>query len=74
MVINKTYLSVSLRLELRSRNSVSSAARYVFNSFSSRARDFTTFMLHDLTDLNVERATAPHYINNHLCFHWPILK
>ncbi len=42
--------------------SVSSAARYAFNSFFlSRARDFTTFTLHDLTDLYVERATVSHY-------------
>ncbi len=41
---------------------VSSAARYSSNSLiSSRALDFTTFTLHDLTDFYVERATAPHY-------------
>ncbi len=47
----------------RSRDSISSAARYVFNSFyfPSRARDFTTFTLHYLTDFYIERATAPHY-------------
>ncbi len=44
------------------RETVSSVARYAFNSlFYSRARDFTTFTLYDLTDFYVERATAPHY-------------
>ncbi len=38
------------------------AARRVFNTFFlSRARDFTTFTLHDVTDFYVERATALHY-------------
>ncbi len=46
----------------RARNSVSSAVRYAFNLFlKSRARDFTTFTLHDLTVFHVERATALHY-------------
>ncbi len=46
----------------RLRNSVSFAGRYAFNSlFLSRARDFMTFTLHDLTDFYIERATAPHY-------------
>ncbi len=35
-------------------NSVSSAARYAFNSLFS-SRDFRTFALHDLTDLCKER-------------------
>ncbi len=51
------FVRVSLRLELRSRK-----ARYAFNSFFlSRARDFTTFTLHDLTDFYIERAIEPHY-------------
>ncbi len=59
----------------RSRNSISSAARYAFNSFFLvRARDCTTFTLHDLADFYVESATA-HSIkrNDHSCFHnrWP---
>ncbi len=33
----------------------------LFSFLLSRARDFTTFTLHDLTDFYVERATAPHY-------------
>ncbi len=42
VVMNETHLT---------RNSVSSAACYAFNSlYLSRARDFTTFTLHDLTD------------------------
>ncbi len=59
-------LSVSLRLESRSRKAlISSADPYAFNSFSfSWARDCTTFTLHDLTDFYVERLTA-HRINNH---------
>ncbi len=58
-----TSVRVSLRLESRSRNSVSSAARYAFNSlFQSRAGDFTTFTLHDFTDYYIGRATTePHY-------------
>ncbi len=37
-------------------------ARFAFFSFFfSQTRDFTTLMLHDLTDLYVERVTAPHY-------------
>ncbi len=44
------------------KHCLSSAVRNDFNSFSSsRARDFMTFTLHDLTDFYVERATAPHY-------------
>ncbi len=45
-----------------------------FFFFLSRARDCTTFTLHDLTDFYVERVTA-HRIkrNEHSCFHnrWP---
>ncbi len=74
--MNETHLSVFHSVSNRacgkhSRNSVSSAARYAFNSlFKSRARDFTTFTLHDLTDFYVERATAHHIkINDHSCFH-----
>ncbi len=45
------------------------AARYTFNSFFlSRARDFTTFTLHDLTDFYIERATHRITINYHSCF------
>ncbi len=54
----------------RLKNSISSAAWYAF----SRARDCTTFMLHDLTDFYIERVTAHCIkINDHLCFHkcWP---
>ncbi len=66
--VNETHLSVfhstlNHAQGKRSRNSISSEARYAFNSFffSSRARDFTTFTLHYLTDFYVERATASHY-------------
>ncbi len=61
--MNETHLSVFHSVSerahgKRSRNSVSSAARYAFNLFFlSQARDFTTFTLHDLTNFNVERAT-----------------
>ncbi len=61
----------------RSRNSISSTARHAFNFqlrfFLSRARDCTTFTLHDLTDFYVERVTAHHIKINDSCFHkrWP---
>ncbi len=65
MDVTNAFVRVSLRLESRSRNclrnSISSAARYTFNSFVlSRARDCTTFTLHDLIDFYIERATAHH--------------
>ncbi len=42
-------------LESLSRKAlICSAAPYTFNSFFSRARDCTTFTLHDLTDFYVE--------------------
>ncbi len=62
--MNETLLSVFHSVSnrahgKRSRNSVSSAACYAFNSFFlSRARDFTIFTLHDLTYFYVERTTA----------------
>ncbi len=72
------FIRVSLRLESRSRKALEkqslSAARYAFISlFKSRARDFTTFTLQDLTDFYVERATAPLTIHYHSCFQscWP---
>ncbi len=59
----------------RSRDSISSAARYAFNSFFLvRVRDCTTFTLHDLTDFYVESMTAHRIkINYNSCFHndWP---
>ncbi len=43
----------------RSRNSVSSAARYAFNSFFlSQASNCTTSTLHEFTNFYVERVTA----------------
>ncbi len=52
--MNETHLSV-----FHSEKRVSSAARYAFNSdFKPRARDFTTFTLHDLTDFYVEMAAC----------------
>ncbi len=42
--------------------------------FSSRARDFTTFRLHYLTDFYVERATASHYNKLSFMFSWPLAK
>ncbi len=80
--VDEMYLSVFHSVSNRahgmhSRNSVSSAARYTFNSFFfflSQTRDCTTFTLHDLTDFYIERVTA-HRIkrNDHSCFHnsWP---
>ncbi len=61
--MNESHLSVSNHNRgKRLRNSVSYAARYAFNSFVlSRARDFTTFTLHDLTEFFIERAIVPHY-------------
>ncbi len=55
------FVCVSLRLESRSRNV--SLLRLAMHStlFLSRARDFTTFTLHDLTVFHIERTTAPHY-------------
>ncbi len=53
---NETHLSVFYPALNRARgkhlrNSICSVSRYAFNSlFSSRARDCTTFTLHDLTD------------------------
>ncbi len=69
-VMNETHLSVFYTVSnracrKRSTNSVSSAARYAFNSlFYSRARDFTTFTLHDLTDFYIER--RQHRITIHI--------
>ncbi len=80
MVMNETHLSVFYSISKRAhgkslRNSVSSAARYTFNSFFlSRARDFTTFTLHDLTDFYVERATALHYNKLSFMFSKPLDK
>ncbi len=38
--------------------------------FLSRARECTTFTLHDLTDFYVDRVTAHHIkINDYSCFH-----
>ncbi len=68
--MNKMHLSIFHSVSNRARgkrlrNGVSYAARYAFKFqfifFLSRARDFTTYTLHDLTDFYVERATAPHY-------------
>ncbi len=56
---------------------ISSAAPYAFNAFFVfvRARDCTTFTLHDLTDFCVWSLTAHRWIkiNDHSCFHnrWP---
>ncbi len=63
----------------RSRNSISSAARVssIFFFFLVRARDWTTFTLHDLADLYIESVTAHHIKrNDHSCFQnrWPKLK
>ncbi len=58
----------------RSRNSISSVARYAFNFFLVRARDCTKFTLHGLADFYVESVTAHCIkINVHSCFHnrWP---
>ncbi len=80
MVMNETHLSVFHSVSKcahrkRSRNIVSSAARYTFNSFFlSRARDFTTFTLHNLTDFYVERATAPLYNKLSFMFSKPLDK
>ncbi len=55
----------------RSRNSISSRFQLVF---WVRARDCTTFMLHDLADFYVESVTAHRIkINDHSCFYnrWP---
>ncbi len=57
--MNETHLSVFHSISNCAR--VSSAVRNAFHPFLSRARDFTTFTLHDLTIFYVERATAPHY-------------
>ncbi len=61
----------------RSRDNNFSTAWQAFNSFSFfkvRARDCTTFTLHDLADFYIESVTA-HRIkrNDHSCFHnrWP---
>ncbi len=74
--MDATHLSVSLRLESRSRKAlISSAAPYAFNSFFfPRARVCTIFMLHNLTYFYIERVTAHRIkINDHACFHnlWP---
>ncbi len=64
----------------RSRNSISSAARYTLSTFffffKVRAKDRATFTLHDLADFlrSLERVTAHrNKINEHSCFHnrWP---
>ncbi len=60
----------------RLRNSISSAARCTLGScffFLSRARECTTFTLHDFTDFYVERVTAHRIKINDSCFHnrWP---
>ncbi len=80
--MDETHLSVFDSVSNRAhgkhlRNSISFAARYTFNSFFFffvRARDCTTFTLHDLPDFYVESVTAHHIkINDHSCFHsrWP---
>ncbi len=71
--MNETHLSMFHSVSNRSRNSVSSVARYLF-VFLFRARDFTTFTLHDLTDFYVERATAPHYNKSSFMFSLPLAK
>ncbi len=63
-------------LESRLRKAlISSATPHAFNSFFfSRARDRTTFTLHDLIDFYLERVTTHRIkINDHSCFHnrWP---
>ncbi len=75
---------VSLRLESCSLEALEK--QYLFCALirfqlvffvSTRARDCTTFMLHDLTDFYTERVTAHCIkINDHLCFHkrWPKTK
>ncbi len=60
------FVRVSLRPESCSRKALENHCLFhgllCFQPiFLSRARDFTTFTLHDLTDFYVERATAPHY-------------
>ncbi len=60
-----------------SRNSISSICFQLVFFFLSHARDCTTFTLHDLTDVYVERVTAHRIkIIDHSCFHnrWPTSK
>ncbi len=61
--INETHLSVFHSISNRARETVSLSwlAMRSTNVFLFRARDFTTFALHDLTDFYVERVTALHY-------------
>ncbi len=62
--MNVTHLSVFHSALVESARETVSLLRLAMLStifFLSRARDFTKFTLHDLTDFYVERATAPHY-------------
>ncbi len=72
------FYSVSNRARgKRSRSSISSAARISSRFVFLRARDWSTFTLHDLADLYVESMTAHHIKrNDHSCFQnrWPKLK
>ncbi len=82
MRMDETHLSVFHSVSnrargKRSRNSISSAAHINSLFFLVRARDWTTFTLHDLADFYVESVTAHHIKrNNHSCFQnrWPKLK
>ncbi len=71
------YVRVSLHFESCSRKALEK--QYLFRGslcfqlvFLSRARDFTTFTLYDLTDLYIEK-TALQWITEHSCLHsrWP---
>ncbi len=64
LLMNEPHFSVfhSVSNRKRSRNvSFPRLAMLSTRFFMSRARDITTFTLHDLTDFYVEMATAPHY-------------
>ncbi len=66
-----TWLGRDRKKYQRSRNSVSSAAWYAFNSFFfCKNKRHTTFTSHDLADFYIEGMTAHRIkINYYLCFH-----